>query len=96
MRARRYIRHVYVQVLAGWPTDVTLSLVELQRFVNRVGGYIRRRLPGVLLSASLKLRVNSRWNTRQGIRGIGEWYEDDLLLAAGNDPDGMMDLRQYQ
>lgn len=35
--------------------DEVISLLELRRFVNRVAGRIRRRLPGVLLSASLKV-----------------------------------------
>lgn len=51
---------------------------------------------GALLSASLKLRVNSRWNERTGVRGIGVWYSDTALMAAGGDRDGTLDLRQYQ
>ena len=54
-------------------TDVTVPLRSLQAFVNTVAGVIRRVLPGALLSASLKLRMNSRWNDRQGLAGIGVW-----------------------
>ena len=30
-------------------TDATITLLQLQRFINRVAGHIRRRLPGVEL-----------------------------------------------
>ena len=39
--------------------DEVLSLDDLRRFVNRVAGRIRRRLPGVLLSASLKVNAHA-------------------------------------
>jgi len=58
------------------PTDGTIQLVQLQRWVNRVTGHIRRALPGALLSASLKLRVNTRWNERNDVHGIGVWYSE--------------------
>ena len=54
------------------------------------------RAPSLLLAASLKLRVNSRWNERNGIHGIGYWYEDEALVAAGGDPNGTLSVRQYQ
>lgn len=76
--------------------DVTVPLRELQAFVNVVAARIKRVLPGALCSASLKLRMNSRWNERQGIGGLGTWYEDDKLIAAGGEKDGTLDLRQYQ
>ena len=28
--------------------------------------------------------------------GISVWYEDEALIAAGSDPAGYLDLRQYQ
>ena len=77
-------------------TDATISLFELQRFINRVAGTIRRRLPGALLSSSLKLKMNSRWDDRTGKVALALWYDDAALLAAGGDPDGTLDLRQYQ
>lgn len=77
-------------------SDVTISLTELQRFINLVAGRIRRRMPGALLASSLKLRVNSRWNERTGVKGIGVWYSDEALISAGGDPDGTLDIRQYQ
>ena len=60
-------------------SDVTIPLVALQSFVNRVAGHVRRAMPGALLSSSLKLRINSRWNERTGVRGIGVWYEHEAL-----------------
>ena len=92
---------VYVQsVLGGSTTDVTVPLRELQAYINIVAGAIRRSAPSsappITLSASLKLRVNSRWNERNGLRGIGLWFEDDALQAAGGDPLGTLDVRQFQ
>ena len=77
-------------------TDATLSLEQLQRFVNRLAGTVRRQLPEVLLSASLKLKKNSRWDDRTGKTALALWYADAELVAAGGDPDGTLDLRQYQ
>lgn len=75
---------------------MTIHLTELQSFINRVAGHIRRRMPGALLASSLKLRVNSRWNERSGVKGIGVWYSDEALMSAGGDPNGTLDVRQYQ
>ncbi|KAL3915238.1 MAG: hypothetical protein SGPRY_007314 [Prymnesium sp.] len=41
-----------------------MSLLELQRFVNRLAGTIRRRLPQALLSASLKVKTSQRESAR--------------------------------
>jgi hypothetical protein len=84
-------------VLSSSGTDVTLPLREVQAFINVVAGSLRRTLgPGALLAASLKLRLNRRWNERNGRPGIGQYYEDDVLVAAGGDALGTLDLRQYQ
>ena len=77
-------------------TDVTIPLKMLQRFVNTVAGAIRRTLPGAILSASLKLRRNSRWLERNGVAGIGRWYSDALLIESGGDTDGTLDIDQWQ
>eukprot|EP00966_Prymnesium_polylepis_P102316 2370302-Prymnesium_polylepis.2 len=77
-------------------TDATMTLEQLQAFVNRLAGTIRRRLPRVLLSASLKLKENSRWDDRTGKTALARWYSDEALRAAGGDVDGTLDLRQYQ
>jgi len=77
-------------------TDATMSLHDLQRFINRLAGTIRRQLPQALLSASLKLKKNSRWDDRTGKTPLALWYSDHALVSAGGDEDGTLDLRQYQ
>jgi len=77
-------------------TDETITLHDLQRWVNRVAGRLRKRLPGTLCSASLKLRVHEAFMTRQGKLNTAEWFEDEMLISAGGDPLGTMQLHQYQ
>jgi hypothetical protein len=82
--------------------DKTMSLHELQRFVNRVAGRIRRRLPGVILSASLKVKTCAQ-EKETNPAGCGSrlspfnsWYEDSALIAAGGDADGWLSMHQLQ
>ena len=50
--------------------------------VNRVAGRLRKRLPGTLCSASLKLRVHEAFMTRQGKLNTAEWSEARRSNAA--------------
>ena len=77
-------------------SDVTVPLVALQRFINRVAGELRRALPGVLLASSLKLKPHADFLSRRGIAPLALWYEDAALVAAGGDLDGVMSHHQYQ
>ena len=78
--------------------DRTMSLTQLQRFVNRVAGHIARRRPGVLLSASLKIKTCAQQQAEGGQCGTKippfSWYEDAALIAAGGDPDGVLSMHQ--
>jgi len=64
-------------------SDEFIRLVDMQRFVNRVATRLKERQPGVLLSVS-------------GIAKLKSWWDDSALIAAGNQPNGTMDLHQYQ
>lgn len=78
--------------------DRPVSLKALRRYVNRVSGRIRRRLPQAILSASLKARI---CGTGVGASCHGRepplhYYDDASLVAAGGDPLGYLSLHQIQ
>ena len=77
-------------------TDATLTLRELQRWVNRIAGRLHAKLPGTLLSASLKLRKHEPSMEREGKLNTAQWFEDAELIGAGGDPLGTLQLHQYQ
>lgn len=66
----------------GW-ADVLVDEVDFAKFSNLVSGELHRRLPGVLLSISSIAEKNSI-------------YTDEKLIQAGGDPDGTLDIYQYQ
>ena len=80
--------------------DELMSLRELRRFVNRVSGRIRRQLPGVLLSASLKVKTCEQETRGGGACGARipplQWYADNALVAAGGDALGTLSMHQIQ
>jgi hypothetical protein len=52
--------------------------------------------PCFLPAASLKLILSTRWFERKGLLPMALWYEDSALIGAGADPDGTLDMHQYQ
>lgn len=70
----------------GWtPNKVDMS--DIQWFVNRTAGAIRRTDPGTPVT-------NGSWNIRvmSDIGSFHNYYRDDRLIAAGDDPDGILDF----
>lgn len=69
----------------GWtPTRVNMS--NVQNFVNRTAGAIKRTDPDALVT-------NGSWNIRAN-SDHGNWtnyYRDDRLIEAGGDEDGVLD-----
>ena len=91
--------------LFSYITDRTMSLKALQRFVNRVAGRIRGRLPEAILSASLKARACGGAPDADGVVLGGSckgrepplaWYEDAALVEAGGDRMGTLSMHQLQ
>ena len=70
----------------GWtPSRVDMS--DIQNFVNRTAGAIKRTAPDAFVT-------NGSWNIRAS-SDIGSWtnyYRDDRLIAAGGDEDGVLDF----
>eukprot|EP00965_Chrysotila_dentata_P253474 6211254-Pleurochrysis_carterae.AAC.1 len=85
--------------LLTFVTDKTMSLTELQRFVNRVAGRIARVLPGAFVSASLKVKTCEHEAAGGGACGRrlppALWYEDARLVSAGGDPLGVLSIVSY-
>ena len=82
-------------------TDMTLSLVQLQRFVNRIAGHIRRTVgSSAIVSASIKVKTceqeESGGGSCAGKTPPLRWYDDAALVAAGGDPAGTMSMHQIQ
>ncbi len=70
----------------GWaPNRVSMS--DIQWFVNRTAGAIRRTDPDTPVT-------NGSWNIRvlSDIGSFHNYYRDDRLIAAGGDPDGILDF----
>ncbi len=63
--------------------DQLLRIASLQRWANRIAGTIHRYQPGAICSVS-------------GISKLQTQYEDAVLIAAGGDSLGVMDIHQYQ
>lgn len=72
----------------GWSAERT-TMPFVQRFVNLCAGAIHRTAPGALVS-------NGSWSFRAStdISGFQDFYRDDRLIAAGGDPDGILDFIQ--
>ena len=70
----------------GWtPNKVAMS--DIQWFVNRTAGAIRRTDPDTPVT-------NGSWNIRvmSDIGSFHNYYRDDRLIAAGGDADGILDF----
>lgn len=70
----------------GW-TPNKVSMSDIQWFVNRTAGAIRRTDPGTPVT-------NGSWNIRvmTDIGSFHNYYRDDRLIAAGGDPEGVLDF----
>lgn len=70
----------------GW-TPQKVDFIYVQRFVNMTTGAIKRADPDVKVS-------NGSWNIRvlTDIGSFTNYYRDDRLIAAGGDPDGVLDF----
>jgi hypothetical protein len=78
----------------GWtPSSRRVSMADVQRFVNRTAGAIRRTDPDVLITnGSWSFRASSDI-TPQGASGsFLNYYRDDRLIAAGGDSLGYLDF----
>lgn len=72
----------------GWtPLANRVSMSDVQWFINRTAGAIRRTDPGTYVT-------NGSWNIRASSdRGtFFNYYRDDRLIAAGGDEDGILDF----
>lgn len=72
----------------GW-TRRQVSMDKILAFVNRNAGAIRRAVPGVLVT-------NGSWNIQvlTDEQNLLNYYSDERLIAAGGDPDGILDFYQ--
>lgn len=70
----------------GW-TPNTVDMSDIQWFVNRTAGAIRRADPDTPIT-------NGSWNIRvmTDIGSFHNYYRDDRLVAAGGDEDGVLDF----
>lgn len=70
----------------GW-TPLRVTMAEIQRFVNRTAGAIKRTDPAALVT-------NGSWSFRASsdVGSYFNYYRDDRLIAAGGDPDGTLDF----
>jgi len=70
----------------GW-TPQKVNFIHVQRFVNMTVGAIKRTDPDTKVS-------NGSWNIRvlTDIGSFTNYYRDDRLIAAGGDPDGVLDF----
>jgi hypothetical protein len=70
----------------GW-TPQKVNFIHVQRFVNMTVGAIKRVDPDTKVS-------NGSWNIRvlTDIGSFTNYYRDDRLIAAGGDPDGVLDF----
>jgi hypothetical protein len=70
----------------GW-TPQKVNFIHVQRFVNMTVGAIKRTDPDTKVS-------NGSWNIRvlTDIGSFTNYYRDDRLIAAGGDPDGILDF----
>ena len=70
----------------GW-TPQRVNFIHVQRFVNMTAGAIKRTDPDTKVS-------NGSWNIRvlTDIGSFTNYYRDDRLIAAGGDPDGVLDF----
>jgi hypothetical protein len=70
----------------GW-TPEKIDIEHIQRFINLTAGAIHRTDPGAKVS-------NGTWNIRvmSDIGNFHNYYRDDRLIAAGGDPDGILDF----
>ncbi len=66
----------------GW-SDSLVTEANFARFANKVSGELHRKLSGVICSISSIAKKSSIYNT-------------ETLIRAGNDPDGVLDIYQYQ
>lgn len=71
---------------AGW-TPEKVSINDVQRFINLCAGAIHRTDTHALVS-------NGAWSFRVAtdVGGFTNFYRDDRLVAAGKDPDGVLDF----
>ncbi|MEH6406398.1 MAG: CBM35 domain-containing protein [Leeuwenhoekiella sp.] len=72
----------------GW-TPVKTQMLYVQQFVNLTAAAIHRTVPKALVSTG-------SWSFRAltDIEGNTNYYRDDRLIAAGGDPDGILDFYQ--
>lgn len=73
----------------GWSSGGRVTMFEVQRFANMCAGAIHRNVPGALVSTG-------SWSFKAStdVGGNKNYYSDEELIAAGNDPDGFMDFYQ--
>ncbi len=71
----------------GWKHCDRVKMQDIQRIVNQCAGSIRRLDPKVLIT-------NGAWNVRStvDVDGCTNYYSDKALIAAGHDPDGILDF----
>ncbi len=71
----------------GWTYCDHVNMSDIQRVVNHFAGAIRCSDPNVLIT-------NGAWNTRSSanLEGCSNYYADEALIAAGNDPGGTLDF----
>lgn len=83
---------------AGWTDEAggTVSIVDIQKVINRSAGAIHREMPGVPVSnGSWCFKVASNVITRPDEPGFNvNYYSDSALVEVGGDPDGTLDFYQ--
>ena len=72
----------------GW-SDERTTMFYVQRFINRCAGAIHRAIPTAQVS-------NGSWSFRasSNVQSFSDYYADEALIAAGQDPDGTLDIAQ--
>ncbi len=70
----------------GW-ADHRVKMESIQTFVNRVAGRIHQIDPKIKVTNGTK-----DMSTQTDIAGYTNYYRDDRLIAAGGDPEGILDF----
>ncbi len=72
---------------ASWGLEPGITMVDIQRVVNRVAGAIHRAVPGILVSNGAVT-----FETTTDVDGMKNYYTDSALKAVGADADGYLDF----
>jgi len=72
---------------ASWGLEPGVTMIDVQRVVNRVAGAIHRTVPGILVSNGAVT-----FETTTDVDGMKNYYTDAALKTVGADADGYLDF----